>query len=816
MLVPPALVWIAAADGVEEEYKKQYEDTTLRVEEREAARLLASAKNYIKLEKEADAVQVAIEAHALFRKVSPKGNRHKGLADAARALAHGYWLMGRQGDADKFIRVELHACYNESDALGEAKMQLAAAEMLLETTTDTAKMRAARTHGEAALAGFQKKGDRTMEALASCVLITMWTKLPSASVGISTEEGLAMDANRVLEAAQQLRSLLVEDSNSKVAEATALHWLAVTHWWIGDQGAGMRNARKALAILRSSGDRVLVARELQHIGEMLSWSSPRMALKFTTEALELFRDVRVGKRREVFTLMTLFHAHLTGEDGQAAWDTLQTAQEVLMYGWAGGNKADVDTLMVVIQGHIDLADGNVPDEALVLAQEARDAVAQLTDKEYEARVLSWLAGLYFQSWQLEEAESTARYCLDSIDSMESVDLEVKEQAMNTVIAVHCERQDYDDALAAASALQALCKNGGKKEKYASCLLTMSRIYFIVRKLEEARRTAWGAHHAFQVVNLEEGQADALHMVSQVHMALEQHEEAHKWAKKCAQLFSTLGNMQSEVDVLNLKARNLSIMIGRDKPPETIFMYFDHSDAFFMALQAVTEALQLARALGDQESMAIALHTFVQVNMTNKRYKDALKAIEEALPILREVGDEQSEADLLMLKVDGYRKSGKVDESQEAAEQALEVYQRLEDAKGEKDALEVLSQLGRRKRLTQSRLAGDIAIDDVKPQASKVKKQEQQKEEVSPAQDHQMIRMVRAKIQEVTRQMVGATHNVEPDMPLMDLGITSMAATRYRVKVSDEFDGKRLPATLLFDYPTVNAITELLSGQHIDG
>jgi len=57
-------VWLAAADGVEEEYKKQYEDTTLRVEEREAARLLASAKNYIKLEKEADAVQVAIEAHA--------------------------------------------------------------------------------------------------------------------------------------------------------------------------------------------------------------------------------------------------------------------------------------------------------------------------------------------------------------------------------------------------------------------------------------------------------------------------------------------------------------------------------------------------------------------------------------------------------------------------------------------------------------------------------------------------------------------------------------------------------------------------------
>lgn len=70
-------------------------------------------------------------------------------------------------------------------------------------------------------------------------------------------------------------------------------------------------------------------------------------------------------------------------------------------------------------------------------------------------------------------------------------------------------------------------------------------------------------------------------------------------------------------------------------------------------------------------------------------------------------------------------------------------------------------------------------------------------------------IVTGKIQEVIKGMVGSDHDIEADMPLMDIGINSMNAVVFRNKLGSTFDGAILPSTLVFDFPNIRAMSELM-------
>ena len=61
-------------------------------------------------------------------------------------------------------------------------------------------------------------------------------------------------------------------------------------------------------------------------------------------------------------------------------------------------------------------------------------------------------------------------------------------------------------------------------------------------------------------------------------------------------------------------------------------------------------------------------------------------------------------------------------------------------------------------------------------------------------------------------MLGAAPNEtpDPDIPLNESGLDSLMALELRKSLGSGLD-LRLPATLLFNFPTVNALTEHLAG-----
>merc|ERR1711979_177502 len=71
-------------------------------------------------------------------------------------------------------------------------------------------------------------------------------------------------------------------------------------------------------------------------------------------------------------------------------------------------------------------------------------------------------------------------------------------------------------------------------------------------------------------------------------------------------------------------------------------------------------------------------------------------------------------------------------------------------------------------------------------------------------------VVRAKVMDIASRITGAEEGeIEADTPLMEAGLTSNSAILLRDELSQELPGISLPVTLVFDYPSIGAMTDLI-------
>merc|ERR1711924_57276 len=70
-------------------------------------------------------------------------------------------------------------------------------------------------------------------------------------------------------------------------------------------------------------------------------------------------------------------------------------------------------------------------------------------------------------------------------------------------------------------------------------------------------------------------------------------------------------------------------------------------------------------------------------------------------------------------------------------------------------------------------------------------------------------VVAVKITEIAVQIIGDDEDIDLDMPLMQAGLTSNTAVMLRDELSKDLPGVNLPPTLMFDYPSITAISEFI-------
>merc|ERR550525_398069 len=71
-------------------------------------------------------------------------------------------------------------------------------------------------------------------------------------------------------------------------------------------------------------------------------------------------------------------------------------------------------------------------------------------------------------------------------------------------------------------------------------------------------------------------------------------------------------------------------------------------------------------------------------------------------------------------------------------------------------------------------------------------------------------VIKNKVLEIASRITGAEDGeIEADTPLMEAGLTSNSAILLRDELSAELPGITLPVTLVFDYPSIAAMSDLI-------
>merc|ERR1712217_77379 len=79
---------------------------------------------------------------------------------------------------------------------------------------------------------------------------------------------------------------------------------------------------------------------------------------------------------------------------------------------------------------------------------------------------------------------------------------------------------------------------------------------------------------------------------------------------------------------------------------------------------------------------------------------------------------------------------------------------------------------------------------------------------APSAEAALSLQLKEKVRATVLDLVGMD-DVADDTPLMNTGLTSQAAVLLRNALSKEFPGPSLPFTMMFDYPSISALSDFL-------
>jgi hypothetical protein len=237
---------------------------------------------------------------------------------------------------------------------------------------------------------------------------------------------------------------------------------------------------------------------------------------------------------------------------------------------------------------------------------------------------------------------------------------------------------------------------------------------------------------------------------------------------------------------------------------------------------------------------------------------ALDAAYEAMSIFRELEDEGKMASVMCVVADVENAAGNKNRAFSTVNKAVQIFRKLKDPRGEYVAMGVLEHITGPPQQQALMEFDDAAYDDYGGQDQYQEQQwsdeewwqweqyqqymnqqgqgqvppppQQDQGGAAPMPDTLATRKSRTydvnnrldpnkldfnSVQSRLREVVLAVADVdededlEMDQPLMQVGITSKSAVSLRNALTDELPGVNFPFTLVFDYPSVNAMTDLI-------
>ncbi|CAE8635505.1 unnamed protein product, partial [Polarella glacialis] len=490
-------------------------------------------------------------------------------------------------------------------------------------------------------------------------------------------------------------------------------------------------------------------------------------------------------------------------------------------------------------------------EAITVLREAIEIARSVEDRKAEASVLLRIAGLELDPLRrLDDCRATAaeaqalfrevEHWRGEADVVElQLRLEIKEgsrQAENLAdewralffdagdrkgeahcvkeaARMFCEAGFAQEAESRAQEAQALYQEMEDQPGEASALLALAEVLATFGDVQRGVQAAEEALELSKLLEDPQGQAAAWSALAKVQMMDGgDPEEACTAAEKAVSLVKRAlkgwATRRDEVKALQLlseagvaKLLKIADQNGDpDQEPDAAEKALLQT-IFDKAMKAVELAVDHAMNMDDRRLQASTLHTLARGHLVCRSQVGATDAAREGLRLAREIHDRSLEASFLMVNAEVHIADNYLGKADEEARAALAIFRDLRDSEGEEYAKSVLDDMYGTTRGGQGTSAPDASKYE---DSSKVQAASESSVVVNQGPTKEYII---ESLQVLSKNVVG--DDVEIDSPLMEAGMDSLSSVEFRNQVRGLVPGVNLPASIVFDYPSLRSMTDFI-------
>jgi len=336
------------------------------------------------------------------------------------------------------------------------------------------------------------------------------------------------------------------------------------------------------------------------------------------------------------------------------------------------------------------------------------------------------------------------------------------------------------------------------------MLNCSMLHALQGETEEAVDMALKAQEGFKRTKNVAQEIDSLRLLVELQAFSKQPEQAIKYAMKALNISRELGCREDEVQIL-LRLVHLYL----DQEAAQLNEGLDAARFDVQASKYLKEAGIAASRLESKPLLGAVAHTRGYVHLTAGRFQEALQAATQALALFKSLGDAQGEGNTWLLVAEVHFHNDKKEKAKDVANKALATFANLPGLRGregEAQANEILAKCQQSQMYVlaspeeAARMAAPVDGGQALAMSSAGPSQEVSKA-LEPG-------FVRGAIADIVNEVIGVD-DISDDAPLMEAGMDSLSSLDFRSKLKGTFQGANLPASVIFDYPTVGALTNLI-------
>mmetsp|Transcript_65924 Transcript_65924/g.204054 ORF Transcript_65924/g.204054 Transcript_65924/m.204054 type:complete len:829 (-) Transcript_65924:89-2575(-) len=775
------------------------------------AKLISLAAGLVMKEAVVQAQKAASNAVTACRDSDDKA----ALADSLRLAVHVLCCTGKADEGITMAKDELWRFRDAADKTSEAKMTLSLAQAHCAMGTADGVEQALQEVQEA-LRLFRGQGDKLMVASA---------QLTSAAVFLEKRGDMKKRADEAKQAVEEAIPIFRELGET-AAEAYAMHLMGCSRALSGTTEGALRAAKEAQALYVKAELKKQAAFELHQAAVWhLKDGDVDDAVAAAREAMDIFEDDLKATNGEAAVVQTLVQAYLTKKEFKEAMKLAK--YELDRFAESGNGKGQAACQEMVMLCYVGM---NNTGRAMRYAQRAADTLEEMGDRKGQGKLLRTMSTLHRANDEHDHALRAAQEALTIFEDLE----DTKEQAVTLQARadVYLQKKEQSRALALASEARELYSDAKHVEGEVSALLQLSAAQFAEGDFKKAAASAREAQDKATEVQDQAGEASALKALMEVHVMEKEFDAALRVLGSLLTLVKETGDREEEVNVMIYTCRTLIMQITQkeEEGKSNEKMYKATADK---ATKMAKDALGVARKLDSPMTLGTALFTVGQTAMMNGKVPDAMKAADEALKVFGGNGIAQGEAATLALQADIALFSRDIGKARELGEEAVFLFQQIGDAEGEDMAWTELERV--------ERVEAEIYEEQMKQEQMRQQFQMQQwamqsgqmpmPQEEAPAEEAaasaaagggyeaKLMKLdigagldpavLKGQIMEVTKGLIGYDEDIEYDNPLMESGLTSNTAVLLRDSLTQQLPGVNLPVTLVFDYPSIQAMSELI-------